>query len=258
MRILYMGNNWLGWQVLTWLKEQGEDIAALAVHPPDRRKYGGELLNAADLAPDRVFDALALHQPGTLDAIRQIRPDVGVSVLFGYILKPELLKLFPAGCINLHPAFLPYNRGAYPNVWSIIDGTPSGVTLHYVDEGVDTGDIIAQKRVPVEPVDTGESLYHKLEQASLELFIETWPLFRNGQTTRTMQTGSGGSSHRVRDIEQVDEIDPDRQYTARELIDLLRARTFPPYPGVYMTVGGRKIYLRLELSYEEAPQAGRL
>ena len=90
--------------------------------------------------------------------------------MFGYILRPNFLRLIPRGCVNVHPALLPYNRGAYPNVWSIVDGSPAGVTIHFVDEGIDTGDIIAQAQVVIEPVDTGESLYRKLERGAVALF----------------------------------------------------------------------------------------
>jgi methionyl-tRNA formyltransferase len=192
-----------------------------------------------------------LRKRAVLEDIRALKPDLGVSAFFGYLLRRGFLDLLPAGCINVHPAFLPYNRGAYPNVWSIIERTPAGVTIHYLDEGVDTGDIIAQVEVPIEPVDTGESLYRKLERAALELFKQTGPLIRSGEAPRLPQPRQEGTSHRVRDVERVDRIELDRTYTARELIDLLRARTFPPYPGAYFWSAGRKVYLRLQLLEEE-------
>ena len=164
MRILYFANNWVGWQVLEFLQARGEDIAGIAMHPPEKRKYGAEIEAAAGTVC--VVDGSRLNQPETLEIIRQLRPDIGVSVSFGYILRRALLDLLPAGCINLHPALLPYNRGAHPNIWSIIDRTPAGATLHYIDEGVDTGDIIAQRSVPADLADTGETLYLKLERAS--------------------------------------------------------------------------------------------
>src|SRR5205823_2904000 len=156
-----------------------------------------------------------------------------LSVLFDYILSGKFLALFPRGCLNLHPALLPYNRGEYPNVWSIVEGTPSGVTLHYIDEGIDTGDIIAQKAVPVDPVDTGETLYRKLEQASVVLFKETWPHVCAGRAPRIPQILTTGTQHKRRDVETIDEIDLNRSYIAGDLINILRSRTFPPYRGAY-------------------------
>ena len=256
MRVFFLGNNWVGWQVLKWLKEQNEQIVGVVIHPARKRKYGDKIIDCAQVSPEHIFDGAQIHEPKVLEGIKELHPDIGVSVLFGYILRPEFLSLFPDGVINLHPAYLPYNRGAYPNVWSILDGTPAGVTLHYIDAGVDTGDLIAQQEMLIEPVDTGETLYHKLERACVTLFKETWPLVRSGQVPRVPQRSGEGSFHLTQDVEQIDYIDLDRTYTARELIDIVRARTFAPYPGAYFIHEGRKVYLRLHLFYEDQLNRG--
>lgn len=251
MRILILGNNWVAWQVVRWLRDQSEQIVGLVVHPPNKRKYGNEIISSARVDPRYVFDGSLLRQPEVLQKIKELQPDIGLSVYFGYILRSEFLNIFPMGVINLHPAYLPYNRGAYPNVWSIVEGTPAGVTLHYVDEGVDTGDIIAQRKLPIEPFDTGETLYRKLEHACLELFKDIWPLIRDGKAPRIPQSKDQGTYHRVKDVERIDQTDLNRTYTARELIDIIRARTFPPHLGAYFIHNGRKIYLRLQLLPED-------
>ena len=251
MRILYFGNNWLGYQVLKCLKEQGAEVVGLVIHPPRKQKYASEIRQVANLPSARVFDGAKLNNPDLIESIKSLAPDIGLAVLFDYILKPELLSIFPQGVVNLHPAYLPYNRGQYPNVWSIIEGTPSGVTLHYMDEGIDTGAIIAQKRVPVEMVDTGETLYRKLEQASLALFSKSWPLVRAGRAPRVPQSGEIGTYHRTDDVEAIDEIDLDRADVARDLINVLRARTFPSYKGAYFIANGKRVYMRLGLEYGE-------
>jgi len=153
MRLFCLCNGQLGLNVVTWLREQGETIVGLAVHPPARRRLGEDIIMASGLPPDRIFDGSGLEDDASLARVVALAPDVGVSVLFGYILRGRFLSLFPRGVVNLHPALLPYNRGAYPNVWSIVDRTPAGATLHYVDPGVDTGDIVTQVTVPVSPVD---------------------------------------------------------------------------------------------------------
>lgn len=245
----------VGWKIADWLQQQckanGDEIVGLVLHPTEKRRYGVEIIHSLSIDPAQVIDGSRLREPETIEAIKALQPDLGISILFGYILRAELLHVLPKGCINLHPSLLPYNRGAYPNVWSIIDRTPSGVTLHYIDEGVDTGDIIAQRQVEVEPVDTGKSLYQKLEQTCIDLFQDAWPGFRAGEIAHQSQSSDAGTSHRVRDTEKVDEIDLDRSYTARELIDILRARTFPPYHGAYFRDGDRKVYMRLQLYYED-------
>jgi methionyl-tRNA formyltransferase len=251
VRILFFGNNWVGWQVAAWLRAQGEEIVGLVLHPLDRRRYGEEIIRDTGVGDGQIFDGSRLRDPEITAAIADLRADLGLSAMFGYILRREILDLLPEGCVNIHPSLLPYNRGAYPNVWSIVEGTPAGVSMHYIDQGVDTGDIIAQLQVEVEPIDTGASLYRKLEQASLELFYATWPRLRMGEVARIPQPQGIGSMHRMRDVAKIDEIDLDQTYTARQLLDILRARTFPPHKGAYIHHGQQKIYLRIELDYEQ-------
>ncbi len=250
MRIVFFGNNWTGWQVLRYLVDQGEEVVGAVLHAPGARAYEAELLSEAERAGARVFDAATLNTPETLAALTALKPELGVSVLFNHRLEPRLLDLFPRGGVNLHPSLLPYNRGQYPNVWSIIDGTPAGTTLHYMDAEIDTGDIVAQAETPVTPYDTGETLYRRLERASLDLFVRTWPQLRAGTAPRRPQSGRG-TTHRTRDVDAIDRIDLDATYTARELINRLRARTFSPYPGVYFEEKGARVYLRLELLRED-------
>jgi methionyl-tRNA formyltransferase len=250
MRVVFLGNNWLGWQVLAHLKEQSDDVVGVFVHPPEKQKRGAEILECA--GPDSaVFQTAEPFHPDVLGAIRNLNPDIAVSALFGYILPREFLSLFPRGAINIHPGYLPYNRGAHPNVWSIVEGTPAGVTIHSIDEGIDTGGILVQRRVETAQTDTGETLYRRLETAGLDLFKENWPLIRENRLSPVPQPENGGSYHRTSDVRLLDEIDLARSYRAGELIDIIRARTFPPYEGAYFRSGNRKIYLRLSLIAED-------
>lgn len=255
MRILFLGNNWVGWQIAAWLAQQGEEIVGAVVHSAAKQKHRAEIVAALGISSEVVFEGERLAEPAVLGAIGALQPDLALSVFFGYILRPPFLALPPLGCVNLHPALLPYNRGAHPNVWSIVDGTPAGVTLHYIDAGVDTGDIIAQSEVAVEPFDTGATLYRRLEGASVELFKQAWPALRAGAAPRRAQPAAQATQHRAKDLERLDEIDLQATYKAQELIDLIRARTFHPYPGAYFRSGGKKIYLRLELECEEQGRA---
>jgi methionyl-tRNA formyltransferase len=252
VRILLLANNRIGFQLAEWLVAREEDdVVGLVLHPPETSRFGAELRAAVPVPEADVFDGSRLRDPEVLDRIAALKPDIALSLLFGYILKQPFIELFPAGVVNLHPALLPYNRGQYPNVWSIVEGTPSGVTIHYINEGIDTGDVVAQREVEVSPLDTGESLYRKLEAASVTLFQETWPAIRAGSAPRRPQPG-GGTSHRTADVETIDEIDLDRSYRARDLLDIIRARTFPPYRGAYfVTDAGDRVYLRLELLGED-------
>jgi len=249
MNVILFGNNKVALEVVRAIRETGDNIVGLVLHPDVKRKLGKEIIQACGNVKVQL-DGSKLDEPEVLQSIAALHADIGVSAFFGHILRRPLLELFPQGVLNVHPALLPYGRGANPNVWSIIDRTPAGVTIHYIDSGVDTGDIIAQHEVAIEPVDTGETLYRKLERASVELFREQWPLIRQGRCNRIPQT-TGGTFHRVRDLQSIDGIRLDRQYTGRQIIDLLRARTFAGYSGAYFIENERKVFVRIELEYGE-------
>jgi methionyl-tRNA formyltransferase len=248
VRLICLVNNYLGWRALEYLRKQAE-VAAVIMHPPERCKFEKEIRASAAAAGAEIFCADALRNPDDLKRIAETKPEMGFSIMFGYLLKPDFLSLLPRGCLNLHPAFLPFNRGAHPNVWSIVDRTPAGVTLHYIDEEVDTGDIVCQKKVPVAPTDTGETLYQKLETAGLDLLWEAWPAIQSGRITRAPQSGCG-TSHKVNDVAGIDEIDLQRSYKAEDLLNILRARTFPPYAGAFFRYEGRKVYIRIQFEEE--------
>src|SRR3989344_3288025 len=157
MRVLLLANNWVGWKIAEFLHAGKEaEIVGVVVHPDTKAKYRNEILETLRLPDSSIFDGSKLQEQKVLSEVQELKPEVGVSAFFGYILHTEFLHLFPKGCLNIHPAYLPYNRGAYPNVWSIIDTTPAGVTIHYIDEAVDTGGIVAQAEIEVLPIDTGE------------------------------------------------------------------------------------------------------
>lgn len=123
-----------------------------------------------------------------------------VSYGYRHILKSEILDLFPGRAVNLHISYLPWNRGADPNFWSFLEGTPPGVTIHLIDPGVDTGDILVQKKVDFGDLEnaTLSSTYQVLQQEIQQLFFENWAKIRNGELPAIPQTGKG-TMHRVRD-----------------------------------------------------------
>lgn len=122
-----------------------------------------------------------------------------VSYGFRHILRKDVLDLFPNSAINMHISYLPYNRGADPNFWSFIENTPKGVTIHYLDEGVDTGDIIAQKELFFDlDVETLGSSYEKLQLEIQNLFFQNWDTIKNQKCDRIVQVGKS-TTHRLKD-----------------------------------------------------------
>ena len=129
------------------------------------------------------------------------RNKIGFAVSYGYrhILRGPVLERLPDRLINLHISMLPWNRGADPNLWSFAENTPKGVSIHYIDSGVDTGDLIARRTVRFQS--EGETLattYKTLQQDIQALFQEHWNAMRAGRCERAAQP-KGGSTHRLRD-----------------------------------------------------------
>jgi methionyl-tRNA formyltransferase len=250
MRIVYFANGPVGLDVLHWLRAEGEEVVALVVHDEGQRRLGDELIAASGLPPELVFNGGNLRESGTIEALRGQGADIGFSAMFGYILKPELLELFPRGVVNVHPGYLPYNRGRNAQIWGIVDGTPVGATLHYMDDGIDTGPIIERLQVTAEPWDTGESLRSKLEQACIDVARAGWARVKSGDAA-TPQDPDAGSLHRLRDVDGISEIDLDATYRAGDLIDLLRALSSPPQSrGAYFTSEGSRVWITLRLDPE--------
>jgi methionyl-tRNA formyltransferase len=104
-----------------------------------------------------------------------------ISYCYRYIIRKEILDLLPNRVINCHISLLPWNRGADPNIWSFIDDTPSGFSIHYVDEGLDTGDIIMQKGITFDKQkDTLRSAYHMLHDAMTECLCNNYETITGG------------------------------------------------------------------------------
>lgn len=141
-------------------------------------------------------------EPLDLEALEREPPDWIVSHGYRHIVPAAAIERFRDRMVNLHISLLPWNRGADPNLWSFVEGTPSGVTIHYMDEGVDTGDVIAQRELRFGDEETLATTYARLQEEIADLFQETWPLLLEGTAPRRPQSGPH-SSHRVADREKV-------------------------------------------------------
>ena len=135
-------------------------------------------------------------------------------------------------------------------MWTIVEQSQAGVTMHLVDEGVDTGPILAQAKVEVCPSDTGLSLNSRLESAVIDLFKANWTGFANGELTPRPQDDSKTTLHRVKDASSIDCIDLNADYRARDLINILRARTSPPHRGAWFEIDGQKYFMQLTIEKE--------
>jgi methionyl-tRNA formyltransferase len=197
---------------------------------------------------DGVFVHSLLTTEEQLQVIEDIQPDYVVSCGYRHIVPEEILDVPAEGCLNIHPAYLPYNRGANPNVWSIVEGTPTGVTLHWMDADIDTGNIIARQKVATDFSDNGKDLYEKLEEVQVILFQEVWSEIVAGEIEETEQDEDAGTHHRTGDFEELCELDPNEEVRVKDFLDRLRALTFPPYENANIEVDGETYYVEIDIS----------
>lgn len=256
MKLLLLIDYPAGFEIAKYLKQRGEDIVGTFIPPPGTRNYINEgypekILKVLNLPKEKVFKGEDMEKKEILDKIRKLSPDLVLSIFWGSLLKLELINIPNAGCINLHLSYLPYNRGRNPNVWPIIDKTKAGVTIHYIDSHADSGDIITRSEVIIDSTDTGKILYQKLVAEGIELFKKTWPDIRNGNITRKKQKVKY-PAHTVKDLSKIDQISLNKSYVAEDLINILRARTFKPFPSAYfIDKNGKKVCVRIQLEKEK-------
>lgn len=173
--------------------------------------------------------------------------DLGVLAWWPKILKSSLLDAPKLGFFNTHPSLLPHNRGKHYNFWALVEQAPFGVTIHRVDSGVDTGEIVAQAKIEYDWCDTGQTLYKKAQSVMFDLFCKTYPDLRIGQYDTKPQNVSLGSFHRAAELEGASMIDLNAMYRARDLLNLLRARTFEGYPGCWFEESGERYEISVKI-----------
>ena len=124
--------------------------------------------------------------------------DFLISYGYRYIIREKVLRLFDNRAINLHISLLPWNRGADPNLWSILENTPAGVSIHQLDTGIDTGDILCQREVFFSLNDTLRSSYEKLGNSMEKIFENLWYDIKNNEISPSKQLEKG-SFHKLKD-----------------------------------------------------------
>ena len=138
----------------------------------------------------------------SLKEIKEISPSEIVSYGYRHIIKPDVIAEYPK-IVNLHIAYLPWNRGEFPNFWSWLQNAPKGFSIHYINEGIDTGDILIRRRIEgfFEEGETLSTSYEKLRIGIEDLFIENWKKIASGKLKQRPQDNSKGNHHYARELE---------------------------------------------------------
>lgn len=173
--------------------------------------------------------------------------ELGFLLWWPKILSPQLLKLSKCGWINTHPSLLPFNRGKHTSFWALVEAAPFGVTLHFVNQGIDSGAILAQREIKYSWEDTGESIYKRARDATIELFKDCFLDICNFKLLSTPQRNGEGSFHYASEIHSASRINLDKLYRGRDILNLLRARTFAGYPGCWFEDSGDRYEISIKI-----------
>lgn len=242
MKVIFMGTPDFAVPTLEKLIESGHEVVAV-VTQPDRPKNRGMQLQESPVKEVAKKHNLLVLQPEKvkkdrefLDKIKSLNADVSVVVAFGQILPKELLEAPKYGSINVHGSLLPKYRGAAPIQWSVINGDEiAGVTTMYMDEGLDTGDMILKASVKVGEEETAGELYERLKVLGAELLIKTLEEIENGTVKREKQPDEFTYAPML--TKETGKIDWNK--SAKEIDSLVRGVN--PWPGAYSEINGKKI-----------------
>jgi methionyl-tRNA formyltransferase len=242
-RIIFMGTPEFAVSSLAACFELGDVVAV--VTQPDKPKGRGNTLSAPpvkELALSRgvpVLQPVKLRTPPFAEELRKFNPDVCVVTAYGRILPKDILELPPRGCVNVHASLLPRFRGAAPIQWAIAHGdTETGVSLMVMDEGLDTGPVLAMKRLPIAADETSASLHVKLAALGGEVLRESLPKYLSGELKPVTQPSEGVVLAPIIDKDQ------GRLDFTKPAVELeRRLRAFTPWPGAFTTLGGKLLKL---------------
>lgn len=242
MKLLFMGTPDFAATILQKLIDSQHELIGV-VTQPDKEKGRGHGISFSPVKKLALKYGLAVYQPvkvkdeSFLDMIRNMNPDAIIVAAFGQILPKALLDIPRFGCINVHASLLPKYRGAAPIQYSILDGEKeTGITIMYMDTGIDTGDIILQRRLAIDPKETGGSLFDKMAVLGAETLLEALQQIENGTAVRVPQ------EHEKATYVKMITKEMGRLDFTQSAVKLERMiRGFNPWPTAYTMLNGKMI-----------------
>lgn len=252
-RIALAANRNIGAQSLQLLRDQNLEPVVLIV--PKGKNVDPAVGQMCRAMPDiPVLHGKVFREQRGVELLESLDIDYLLSVHFPYMIPRSVLDLPRIGALNLHPAYLPYNRGWHTPSWAILEQTPYGATLHWIDEGMDTGDIAMQKQIDVAPHDTADTLYARVLSAELEILREALPLIKSRTLPRLPQQGQG-TEHVKADLSRVRRLDLNARLTVREVLQQIRALTTNREDeAAWFELDGERYLVRLSISRDASEQ----
>lgn len=243
MKIILVGQALFGKDCLEALIEQGEQIVGVITIPDDFRGRPNPLKDFAQAKNIPVYQPPGkspqrLKDPQVIDIAKDLKPDLFVLAFVSDIMPYSVIKMATLGAINYHPSLLPKYRGGSAINWALINGeNETGITVHYVDKGIDTGDVILQEKVAISLEDTVASLYYdKLYPLGVKLITQAVACIRKGTAPRIPQNSDKAT---YQPMITEDDVIIDWSNGAAEIYNLVRGSN--PSPGAQTIFRGESI-----------------
>ncbi len=250
MKIVFMGTPDFAVPCLQALIDGGHEILGVYTQPdkPKGRGYQMSFSPVKELAMEHqlpVFQPKTFKDEEVVAQLRQLAPQLIVVVAYGKILPKSVLEIPELGCVNVHGSLLPKYRGAGPIQWSVINGEQeTGITTMFMGEGLDTGDMILKRSIPIGEDETSGELYERMEKLGAQCLMETITLFEKGDVPREPQKDEASSYAPMLDKKLAL---LDFQKTGREIHNLVRGLN--PWPVAFTKLRGKvlKVYAAKEI-----------
>ena len=259
MRVIFMGTPDFAVGTLEEIIRAGHKVV-LVVTQPDKPKGRGKAMQYTPVKECalahgiEVFQPVKVKEPENIEVLRKYEPDIIIVAAFGQIVPKSILDMPKYGCVNVHASLLPKYRGAAPIQWAVINGDEvTGVTIMRMNEGIDTGDMIAKKTVRLAEDETGGSLFDKLAQVGAQLCVETMEMIEAGKVEYIPQNNEE-ATHTSMIRKELGLIDWNRP--AVEIERLIRGLN--PWPSAYTQLSGKtfKIWKAKVVSDENTYEPG--
>ena len=242
MRIVFIGTGDIGVPTLQALLKSDHEVVGVVTQPdkpvgraqvvePPPIKKALSTTKIPVLQPDRIKDRQAI------EGLRALKPDVIIVMAYGQILTRDVLEIPKIACLNLHASLLPRWRGAAPIQAAIAAGDrETGITAMYMNEGLDTGDVLLQRKIEILPADTGGSLHDRLAEVAPEALLQSLELLAEGDAPRIAQDDALATyaPKLKREDGKIDWSD------TAEVVER-KIRAFDPWPGAFMKLVGRNL-----------------
>jgi methionyl-tRNA formyltransferase len=242
-RCIFIGGKQLGVNCLKGLLKLNIRPELVMGNPDDQGEDNtlhDSLLKQAGLENLKTVPEKKLSDPEIISSFNQIQPEIIFCIGGIRLIPKEILEIPKLGCINIHPALLPKYRGRYSTVHAIFNGeSHTGVTLHWMDEGIDSGPIIFQETIDIEPNDTAKTLWEKFTVKGESLFKAFLELWLSGNTIPSKTQDESQATYYPKGLPNGGEID--WSWSGEKIRNFIRAMTFEPFPPPQFKIGKKNM-----------------